>query len=147
MLPYRLVASRLHVAVFRRRDYDVWQFVSGGVEDGEALDDAARREASEEANLDRASPLVRLDSMITIPACWFSAWKRWSNDVLVVPEYAFAIDASGQSIRLSDEHTDFAWLDPVQAMERLRFDSNKNALWELQERLDPGPRLKRPAYR
>ena len=32
-------------------------------------------------------------------------------------------------------------------MELLRFDSNRTALWELHERLFPGTRIKRPAYR
>jgi hypothetical protein len=32
-------------------------------------------------------------------------------------------------------------------MDLLRFDSNRNALWELHERLFPGPRCERPAYR
>jgi hypothetical protein len=32
-------------------------------------------------------------------------------------------------------------------MELLRFDSNRHALWELNERVAPGPRIKRTAYK
>ncbi|TPV95354.1 MAG: NUDIX domain-containing protein [Myxococcales bacterium FL481] len=147
VLPYRGAYSTFEVAVFRRRDYDLWQFVSGGVEEGELVADAARREAWEEAGIERTAALVRLDSTTTIPACWFHAWSAWPTEVLVVPEHAFAVDVGDRVLRLSDEHSEFAWLQPVAAMQRLRFDSNKNALWELQERLAPGPRIKRPAYR
>ena len=82
-----------------------------------------------------------------IPACWFRAWADWPPDVLLVPEYAFAFDVGDRAIALSREHLEFAWLSPHDAMSALRFDSNKNALWELQERLSPGRRCKRPAYR
>ena len=148
VLPYRRApSSELQVAVFRRADYDLWQFVSGGGEVGETAEQAARREGFEEAGIPRDASYSALASMTTIPACWFSAWATWPKDLLVVPEHAFAVDVGEQPIRLSTEHLEFAWLSPAEAMQRLRFDSNRNALWELGERLTPGPRCKRPAYR
>ena len=59
----------------------------------------------------------------------------WGPDVLVVPEYAFGADADGQEIVLSEEHESFRWVDYNTAQELLRFDSNNNALWELDYRL------------
>jgi dihydroneopterin triphosphate diphosphatase len=146
VLPYRRRAE-IEVAVFRRADYDLWQFVSGGGELGETPEAAARREGFEEAGLARDATYLRLDSMTTIPACWFAAWSTWGDDLLVVPEHAFGVEVQEHPIRLSTEHLEFAWLEYGEAMERLRFDSNRNALWELAERLSPGPRCKRPAYR
>ena len=146
VIPYRDRAEGLEVAVFRRVDYALWQFVSGGGEDGETPYAAAVREVGEEAGVfDR--PLLSLDSMTMIPACWFSAWPSWPADVLLVPEHAFAVDVGDAAVTLSAEHSEFAWLRIEAAMETLRFDSNKNALWELHERVHPRPRGKRPAYR
>jgi dATP pyrophosphohydrolase len=36
---------------------------------------------------------------------------------------------------VSDEHSDLVWLPYGEAHDRLRYDSNKTALWELSERL------------
>jgi len=85
-------------------------------------------------------------SMTMIPACWFRAWAQWPQDVLLIPEHAFAVDVGDGQIEISSEHHAFEWLSMDAAMKRLRFDSNKNALWELNERLHPRPRGKRPAY-
>ena len=57
------------------------------------------------------------------------------QDVLVVPEYAFGADSTGQEITLSTEHEEYRWADYLTAQELLCFDSNKNALWELDFRL------------
>lgn len=145
VLPYRDGPSGLEVAVFHRADYDLWQFVSGGGEGDETIEAAALREVAEEAGV-VAEVAMRLDSMTMIPACWFRAWEQWPQDVLLIPEHAFAVDVGDGAIAISSEHHAFEWLSMEAAMKRLRFDSNKNALWELHERLHPRPRGKRPAY-
>ncbi len=57
------------------------------------------------------------------------------EDVFVVPEYTFGINVSNLDIKLSNEHKEFVWLRYKEALEKLEFDSNKIALWELNERL------------
>ncbi|MEM6990145.1 MAG: NUDIX pyrophosphatase [Myxococcota bacterium] len=146
VLPYRTLSHGIEVAVFRRADYDLWQFVSGGGEDDESPKAAALREAREEAGI-APSSVMPLDATTMIPGCWFKAWASWPDDVLLIPEHAFAFDVGGHDVQLSGEHLEYAWCSVADAMERLRFDSNKNALWELNERLHPAPRGKRPAYR
>ncbi|MBL4684803.1 MAG: NUDIX domain-containing protein, partial [Nannocystaceae bacterium] len=78
VLPYRRAKDGLEVAVFRRADYDVWQFVSGGGEAGESPETAARREVAEEAGVSTTgiitTEIIALDAMTTIPGCWFRAW-------------------------------------------------------------------------
>jgi dihydroneopterin triphosphate diphosphatase len=44
-----------------------------------------------------------------------------------------------QSLTLSDKHDEFRWLAYEQAQDLLKWDSNKTAIWELNERL-VGPR-------
>lgn len=146
VLPWRHRAGAFEVAVLRRADYDLWQFISGGGEDDETPAAAARREAHEEAAVPPGASYLALDSTCTIPACWFQAWPLWPADVLVVREHAFGVEVPGELV-LSPEHRELRWCTVPEAMDLVRFDSNRNALWELHERLHPGPRIKRPAYR
>lgn len=146
VLPYRIRERALEVAVLRRSDYDLWQFVSGGGEQGETPEDAARREGLEETGIPPTLPYRRLDAMTMIPACWFAAWPTWPAEVLLVPEHAFAVEVGDRALVLSPEHREAQWLGYDAAVVRLRFDSNRNALWELHERLWPGQRCKRPAF-
>ena len=147
VLPWRRRGDALEVAVLHRADHDLWQFVSGGGELGEAPEAAARREAHEEAGIPPGAPYLALDSTTTVPACWFEAWPSWPADVLVVREHAFAAEVGDRELVLSPEHRELRWCGVAAAMDLLRFDSNRNALWELHERLFPRPRKKRPAYR
>lgn len=143
VLPFRR-RTELEVAVLHRTDYDLWQFVSGGVEEGETVESAARREGREEAGIPGTASYQRLDALAMVPACWFSAWASWPTDLLLVPEHAFAVEV--ETISLSSEHDDVRWLGYADAVSLLRFDSNRVALWELRERLYPGERCKRTAF-
>jgi len=46
------------------------------------------------------------------------------------------VNVGGACLRLSEEHDRLEWLDFEAAQQRLIYDSNKNALWELRERLE-----------
>lgn len=144
VIPWRRAGDAMEVAVFHRADHDLWQFVSGGGEDDESRVEAARREGFEEAGIPRDTPYLALDAMTMLPACWYHAWPTWPADVLVIPEYAFGVEVA--DVVRSEEHRDVRWCTVPAAMDRLSFDSNRHALWELHERLFPGPRVKRFVY-
>jgi dATP pyrophosphohydrolase len=144
VLPWRPRAQALEVAVFHRADYDLWQFVSGGGEDTETPLETARREGFEEAGIPRDAPYLALEAMTMLPACWYREWTTWPPHVLVIPEHAFGVEVT--DVQRSAEHRDVCWLAVPAAMERLSFDSNRHALWELNERIFPGPRVKRFVY-
>jgi dATP pyrophosphohydrolase len=138
VIPYRFTAeANPEYAVFfrlSRRYGDFWQWVAGGGEDDETPLQAARREALEEAGIDPSGEFIPLDSSATIPAPQ-AAGMLWGPEVLVVPEYAFGVNIQGHEIQLSAEHEAFRWVDYHTAQQTLRFDSNRNALWELDFRL------------
>jgi dihydroneopterin triphosphate diphosphatase len=75
--------------------------------------------------------------MTTIPVINVSGFL-WGDDVLVIPEYSFGVQLHNKSITLSHEHQDYAWLAFDVAIHRLKWDSNRNALWELNYRLTRG---------
>lgn len=136
IIPFAVTADGLRVGVMRRSDMDAWQFISGGAEDDETPEQAARRECLEEANLPPDAPLYALDSRASLPANIYRRdYARWGERCFVVPEYAFAIEADPAAIVLSDEHTAIEWLDEASAAARLTYDSNRTALWELAERI------------
>jgi dihydroneopterin triphosphate diphosphatase len=140
VIPYRRNdAGILKYALFRRIDRDggYWQTIAGGGEEGESPLEAARREALEEAGLPVSLTFIELDSRASIPISHFKELSKLPG-IYVIPEYAFAVDAKDVEIQLSYEHSEFLWLRYDKAMEFLRWDSNKTALWELNERLTKG---------
>jgi dATP pyrophosphohydrolase len=140
VIPYRRVETGIEYAVLRRHDSGFWQFVAGGGEDRESPRDAALRETKEEIGIAHSDRSLKLDSMSTIPKNVFASADSWGSEIYVVPQYCFAIDVTGFQLSLSHEHTEARWLDYEQANALLEWDSNKNALWELRERLRAGPR-------
>ena len=135
ILPYRHTPTGLEVAVLKRRDSGNWQFVAGGGEGHESPIEAAQREMQEEVRVDVRGRLVALDAMASIPACVFDAVASWGDDVLVIPEYSFAVDMGDEDLTISSEHAQWCWASYDQACDLLKWDSNKTALWELRERL------------
>jgi dATP pyrophosphohydrolase len=136
VLPWRFVApGDIRYAVFRRRDEgSAWQGIAGGGEDDETPLEAARREAWEEAGIAPGSAFLPLDSLATVPVVHFPAFHD-RDDLFVIPEHSFGVAVTSADLRLSNEHTEAAWLPYAEAHARLRWDSNRNALWELDQRL------------
>lgn len=138
VLPYRKTPSGFKYAILRQSDSGYWEFVSGGGEDTEKPFEAAKRETKEEIWIIAEDVnFMPLDSLRMQPKSDFSDThaSSWSPDIYVIPEYCFAVDTGKNKIILSDEHTEYQWVDYGGAQEKLQWDSNKNALWELNERL------------
>jgi dATP pyrophosphohydrolase len=139
VLPFRESAPHaFEFAVFRRADSGSWQFIAGGGERAESPHAAASREAEEEAGIPGDARLYRLQACASIPVAGFSARREWPADLFVIPEHAFAVEASRFELRLSSEHTQLEWLSYESCQQRLTWDSNRTALWELRERLALG---------
>lgn len=130
-------------AVFRRADgaAAVWQFLAGGGEEGETPQAAARREMAEEAGINPESALAALGARAAIPTTRFKGRYAWADHLDVIPEYAFAVSLpAGAALRLSHEHAEMRWLGLVAAGALLTWDSNREALAELRQRLEgPAP--------
>jgi dATP pyrophosphohydrolase len=140
VLPFRCGSGDLvEYAIFRRADdhTEFWQGVAGGVEDTEEPLEAARRELLEETGIDAsAERWIPVDAKASVPAQVFRDWRTWGPKVFVVNEHAFGVDVAGcDVVRLSHEHVEHRWLGLEAASRLLRHDSNRTALWELNERL------------
>ncbi|UCD16547.1 MAG: NUDIX pyrophosphatase [Candidatus Zixiibacteriota bacterium] len=137
VFPYRITLDDIILyAVFKRADTDndLWQAIAGGGEDDETPLKAAKREAREEAGIPEDSEFIQLDSCNTVPVMEVCG-ALWGDDILVLPEYCFGVRVTGEGLRLSREHGEYRWLSYDEARAVLRWDSNRNALWELDYRL------------
>ena len=112
----------------------IWQAISGGVEDDETLIETVKREVLEETGIE-VNDIFELSSVSSIPVVNVTGKFSWGNDVYVVTEHSFGVFTENSDIKLSSEHKQYEWFTFDEAYEKLEFDSNKTALWELNERL------------
>ena len=61
--------------------------------------------------------------------------KSWPHDTFVIPKYEFGFECK-EEIILSHEHTESVWLTYDEATKKLKWDSNRTALYELNCRLE-----------
>jgi dihydroneopterin triphosphate diphosphatase len=135
VLPYRITGSNIEYAVLKRADMHYWQWIAGGGEDDEKPIEAARREVFEEAGLTESCMITPLDSINSIPVEHVVGEFFWGEDVLVIKEFSFGIEVSEKELLLSREHAAYKWVSYEEAMNELKWDSNRTALWELHKRL------------
>ena len=135
VLPYRKTANTFEYAILRRSDSAIWQGVAGGGEDNELPIDAAKREANEEAGIPETCAYIALQSVSSIPVHNFKDSVNWDPSLYVIPEHTFGADCSGVPLVLSHEHDKMEWLPYQEASDRFTYDSNRTALWELNQRL------------
>ena len=142
VIPYRKNGNDISYCVFKRSDMgDCWQFIAGGGEDEDKTPlVSAQREASEEAGISSGNPFTQLETRCSIATeCFKNARAIWGEDCLIIPEYCFAVEMqNNEEISISNEHSRFEWMDYSAAKERLKYDSNKVALWELDNKIRLG---------
>ncbi len=138
VIPYLKTEDGIFYGIFKRADCeDCWQFIAGG---GETEDEnpmaSAKREAQEEANISSDAHFSALETTCSISTeCFKNARAIWGEECLVIPEYSFAVEVKKEDIRISREHSKFEWVDYDTAKQRLKYDSNKVALWELDNKI------------
>ncbi|XMB85815.1 NUDIX pyrophosphatase [Mycoplasmatota bacterium WC44] len=137
VIPYRINYGSLEFAILKRSDLLVWQGVAGGGEDDETPHEAAKRETCEELNICDNVKFISLDTKCSIPTSIFENIKRYRDKgIYVIDEFCFGVEVEANfTLELSQEHSEFKWCTYKEAYELLEWDSNKTALWELNERL------------
>jgi dATP pyrophosphohydrolase len=134
--PYRNAhKNEREFTLFKRSDAGFWQAIAGGGEDNETPLEAARRETYEEAGIPVYSDFLQLQTVEPIPVTEFGDSHLWGETLYVVPQYCFGVWARDCPIILSHEHSEYAWLNYLAAYNLLKYDGNKTALWELNQRL------------
>lgn len=75
-----------------------------------------------------------MDTLSSNPSHFFIEHKDKKN-LFVIPEYSFAVELLNENIKLSNEHSNYSFLTYEECSKILEFDSNKRALYELNERI------------
>jgi len=134
--PYRKnPRGHIEYALLKRSDEGYWQGIAGGGEDEEYPLETARRETFEEAGISPDSDFIQLDTIEFIPVTEFRDGLLWGEEIYVIPQYCFGVNAQGLQISISNEHAECKWYAYEEARKALKYDGNKTALWELDKRL------------
>ncbi|WP_295194431.1 NUDIX hydrolase [Veillonella sp.] len=107
-----------------------WEFPGGGLEFGEDLHDAALREVKEETGL--AVELLDVAGL----------WSYRRSKLQFLTGVIFIAKATDRNVVLSNEHTDFAWVNPADFHKYLLQDSLRKALDRIQESSSRGQELR-----
>ncbi len=121
-------------AIFKRKDMGIWQGIAGGGEEGESPIDTVKREAYEETSITLDAEYIRLASVATIPAKNIYG-EKWEKEFIMIPEISFGIEVFSKELVIGEEHSEYIWTDLQGSLEKLNYDSNKSAIWELDYRL------------
>jgi len=114
--------------LLRHREGGHWAFPKGRVEPNEDDLSAARREIAEETGIAAARPLKGFRAYSTYR---FSRGGRSISKTVVY----FLAEADVGDVRLSDEHTDVAWLEAGEARCRLSYEETRRILDEAEARI------------
>lgn len=136
IIPYiRKEAHKIMFALFRRSQEGYWQAIAGGGEEGESIIQTAKREAFEEAGIQQDQKYVQLDSCSGLSVVSVVGEFMWGCDTYIIPEHCFGVEVDNQDLLISSEHKEYKWVCYEEAIEMLKWDSNKTAIWELNQRL------------
>ncbi|MCI4372635.1 MAG: NUDIX domain-containing protein [Thermoplasmata archaeon] len=131
---YLYSAPPVRVLVFRRpaNRGSIWVPVSGKVDPGDpTLLAALGRELEEETGLRAPRDVFSLDWEVPFRAPNGEVWRLHAFAVEVVPNF---------EPRLSAEHDAWEWVRPDEALRRLHYEDNREAVRRLLDRLGPRAR-------
>lgn len=120
------------VLLLKRRNHpDFWQSVTGSLDWDEAPPLAAVRELREETGIEAGAALRDLAQQFRFTI--LPEWQhRYAPDVHENLERAYALRLSDMPpVRLSDEHTEYAWFSFAQAIAKVRSSTNREIIQRL----------------
>ena len=110
----------------------VWQGVTGGLEEGEVLEEAAKRELYEETGFPPLK-IEKIDLWYSFPVA--DEWRHlYKADVKEIIEYVFVafLDA-GEPVLDPQEHDQYRWCSIDEALQLLYWPDNKEALKQVHD--------------
>ena len=102
-----------------------WTPITGHVEKGEKLLDALTREVEEETGIGESSYVIDL----RVPF----KYRAGEDDV---EEHCFGVQVDTKEVKVSGEHTAFAWLPYSDAYGRLKWNEHRTALQVLNDMIN-----------
>ena len=99
-----ILDEQSRLLLMKRRDNQCWGFPGGGAELGEVIEEAARRETREEANLEVGE--VSLFGVFSGPDLYY---KYPNGDEVYNVTIAYLSQDWHGEVKLNDEHTEWRW--------------------------------------
>ncbi len=140
LFPYRFqmkdgLPTNIEFAVVKKRSENHWQALAGQGYQKEAPLDSAKRSANEALGISQSLVFFELDSKAMIPL-EYALEDQWGDDVMVIPETCYAVKLDDDfEFKLNDQYEGIKWVSYKDAIEIVKWDSNKTALWELKYRI------------
>ena len=119
---FRKVENKICFLLLKRANNKIyehlWQGVAGKIETGESAWQAALRELNEETGLQPKHMFIA-DHVSKF-------YEQIGDRINLVP--VFGIEVESEEVRLSDEHTEFRWMDVDEAEETLVWSGQKKGV-------------------
>ena len=119
---FRKVENKICFLLLKRANNKIyehlWQGVAGKIETGESACQAALRELEEETGL-KPKHMFIADHVSKF-------YEQIGDRINLVP--VFGIEVESEEVRLSDEHTEFRWMDVDEAEETLVWSGQKKGV-------------------
>lgn len=110
---------------------DMWQSVTGSVNDGESVDDAAKREVYEETGLN-ADNIINCNKQYIFEI--YEMWRyKYDDNVTHNTEHVFLLELDERKDIVIDkeEHVSYEWTSRVKAAEKVFSHTNRQAIFDL----------------
>ena len=106
-----------------------WQPVTGGVEEGESIEDAVFREVLEETSI-RKEDIIRIFRDV-----YYFELKSDFFEKNIIKEFVFGFEVkSNVNVHIdAGEHDKFKWVNFDKAIKLLKYETNKNAFEKMKK--------------
>jgi 8-oxo-dGTP pyrophosphatase MutT (NUDIX family) len=108
----------------RKRNWEGWEFVKGGIENGETEEDAVKREIKEETNLQKFKIIKKIEG---VKKDFVGVGNKINSHVVYLVEASMNIPIH---IPKGDdpEHSTYLWCDKASTRSKITWDSDKKIL-------------------
>ena len=115
----------------KNNDKDMWQSVTGSINDGESVDDAAKREVYEETGLNTDN-IINCNKQYIFEI--YEMWRyKYDDNVTHNTEHVFLLELEERKDIVIDkeEHVSYEWTSRVKAAEKVFSHTNRQAIFDL----------------